>query len=85
MQTKNRKIKEEELELWKKVTEHDTIIGRYATSVEENIIHQKTSITSKKYKDNLKVHMEKSILFLKLYLGIYLLHIQKSILVTDFY
>ena len=54
MQTKNRKIKEEELELWKKVTEHDTIIGRYATSVEENIVHQKTSITSKK-KDNLKV------------------------------
>ena len=55
MQTKNRKIKKEELELWKKVTKHDKVIGQYTTSVEENIIHQKISITSKKNKDNLKV------------------------------
>ena len=55
MQTKNRKIKKEELELWKKVTEHDTVIGQYTTSVEENIIQQKISITAKKNKDNLKV------------------------------
>ena len=41
MQTKNRKIKKEELELWKKVTEHDKVIGQYTTSVEENIIQQK--------------------------------------------
>ena len=27
MQTKNRKIKKEELELWKKVTEHDKLLG----------------------------------------------------------
>ena len=47
-------MKKEELELWKKVTEHDTIIGQYATSVEENITQQKTSIASKKNKDNLK-------------------------------
>ena len=55
MQTKNRKIKKEELELWKKVTEHDKVIGQYTTSVEENIIQQKISITTKKNKDNLKV------------------------------
>ena len=55
MQTKNRKIKKEELELWKKVTRHDKVIGQYTTSVEENIIQQKISITSKKNKDNLKV------------------------------
>ena len=29
MQTKNRKIKKEELALWKKVTEHDKVIGKY--------------------------------------------------------
>ena len=55
MQTKNRKIKKEELELWKKVTEHDCVIGQYTTSVEENIIQQKIYITSKNNKDNLKV------------------------------
>ena len=55
MQTKNRKIKKEELELWKKVTKHDKVIGQYTTSVEENIIQQKISITSKRNKDNLKV------------------------------
>ena len=55
MQTKNRKIKKEELELWKKVTKHDKVIGQYTTSVEENIIQQKISITSKKNKDNFKV------------------------------
>ena len=55
MQTKNRKIKKEELELWKKVTEHDKMIGQYTTSVEENIIQQKTPITSKTNKVNLKV------------------------------
>ena len=55
MQTKNRKIKKRELELWKKVTEHDRIIGRYTTSVEENIIQQKSPMTSKMNKDNSKV------------------------------
>ena len=40
MQTKNRKIKKRELELWKKVTEHDKVLGQYATSVEENIIQE---------------------------------------------
>ena len=55
MHTKNRKIKKEELELWKKVTEHDEVIGKYSTSVEENIIQQKTLRTSKVTKDNSKV------------------------------
>ena len=55
MQTKKRKIKKEELELWKKVTEHDKVIGQYTNSVEENIIQQKLPITSKVNKDNFKV------------------------------
>ena len=55
MQTKNRKIKKEELELWKKVTEHDKLLGQYTTSVEENVVQQKTPIASKINKDNSKV------------------------------
>ena len=55
MQTKNRKIKKEELELWKEVTEHDKIIGQYTTSVEESIVQQKPPINSKINKDNAKV------------------------------
>ena len=55
MQTKNRKIKKEELELWKKVTEHDKILGQYTTSVEENIIQKNSPIISKMNKDNSKV------------------------------
>ena len=55
MQTKNRKIKKEELELWKKVTEHDKVIGKYTTSVEENKIQKKPSRTFNTNKDNSKV------------------------------
>ena len=55
MQTKNRKINKEELELWKKVTEHDKILGQYTTSVEEKIIQKNPQITSKMNKDNSKV------------------------------
>ena len=55
MQTKNRKIKKEELELWKKVTEHDIVIGKYTTSVEENKIQKKPSRTFNTSKDNSKV------------------------------
>ena len=54
MQTKNRKIKKEELELWKKVTEHDKRIGQYSTAVEESVIQQKPSRNSKINKDNSK-------------------------------
>ena len=56
MQTKNRKIKKEELELWKKVTEHDKILGQYTTAVEVNKVQQKTPITSKINNDNSKVN-----------------------------
>ncbi len=55
MQTKNRKVKKEELELWKKVTEHDKVIGRYTTSVEDEIIQQNPCMTPKLNKDNSKV------------------------------
>jgi DNA-nicking Smr family endonuclease len=53
MQKKNRKIKKEELELWKKITEHDKVIGQYSTLIEENKIEQKTLITSKMNQDDL--------------------------------
>jgi len=67
MQTKNRKIKKEELELWKKVTEHDKIIGQYTTSVEENIIQKTPPIISKINKVNSKVKDIKRSLFKKEY------------------
>ena len=55
MQTKNRKIKKEELELWKKVTKHDKVLGQYTTSVEESIIQKKPSRTPKMNTDNSKI------------------------------
>ena len=55
MQTKNRKINKEELELWKKVTENDKILGQYTNSVEEKIIQNPPPITTKMNKDNSKV------------------------------
>ena len=63
MQTKNRKIKKEELDLWKKVTEHDKAIGKYAASVEETIIQQKPPIMAKLNKDNSKVKETKGNFF----------------------
>ena len=63
MQTKNRKIRKDELELWKKVTEHDEILGQYSTSVEENIIKQKAPITSKRNKNDSKAKDIKHSLF----------------------
>ena len=67
MQTKNRKIKKEELELWKKVTEHDKMIGQYTTSVEDNIIQKNSPIISKMNKVNSKVKDIKRSLFKKDY------------------
>ena len=67
MQTKNRKIKKEELELWKKVTEQDKILGQYTTSVEEKIIQKNSPIISKMNKDNSKVKDIKRSLFKKDY------------------
>ena len=63
METKKRKIKKEELELWKKVTEHDQVIGQYTNSIEENIIQQKNPIISNINKDNLKVKDTKHTFF----------------------
>ena len=67
MQTKNRKINKEELELWKKVTEHDKMIGQYTTSVEDNIIQKNSPIISKMNKVNSKVKDIKRSLFKKDY------------------
>ena len=55
MQTKNRKIKKEELELWKKVTEHDKLLGQYTTTVEEGRVSQKPPMTSNMNNENSKV------------------------------
>ena len=63
MQTKNRKIRKEELELWKKVTKNDELIGQYTSSVEENIVQRKSPITSKVNKDNSKVKEIKRSIF----------------------
>ena len=63
MQKKNRKIKKEELELWKKVTEHDKIIGQFVTSVEEKILQKPFPTTSKLNKDISKVKEIKTSFF----------------------
>ena len=55
MQTKNRKINKEELELWKKVTEHDKVLGKYTTIVDESGNSKKPPITSRMNNDNYKV------------------------------
>ena len=55
MQTKNRKIKKEELELWKKVTEHDKLLGQYTTTVEVSRVSQKPPMTSNMNNENSKV------------------------------
>ena len=49
MQSKNRKINKEELELWKQVTKDDIIIGEYTTRVEANSIQKKKKCNSSSY------------------------------------
>ena len=63
MLKKNRKIKKEELALWKKVTENDKVIGKYTTSFEENRMQQEKTVTSNVNKDNLAVKEIKSNFF----------------------
>ena len=60
MQTKNRKLKKEELELWKLVTKKDKVIGKYTKSVEENKTQQSSSILSNFDKDNKKIEEKKN-------------------------
>ena len=60
MQSKNRKINKEELELWKKVTKNDVIIGEYTTSVGVNRIQLRKNIISKSFKDTVDVQEKKS-------------------------
>ena len=59
MQSKNRKINKEELELWKQVTKNDVIIGKYTTKVEVNSIQKKKNLIPQVSKDNIKVEEEK--------------------------
>ena len=63
MQTKNRKIKKEELELWKKVTQHDKVLGEYTTTVEESRVSKKPLMTSRMNNDNSKVRVIKGSFF----------------------
>ena len=52
MQTKNRKLNKEELELWKLVTKNDKILGNYTKAVEKNsIINKKKPSPEKKEKN----------------------------------
>ena len=62
MQSKNRKINKEELELWKKVTKNDVIIGEYTTSVGVNRIQLRKNIISKSFKDTVDVQEKKGII-----------------------
>ena len=60
MQSKNRKINKEELELWKQVTKNDIIIGKYTNKVEVNSIQKKKPLIPQVSKDNIKVKEKKS-------------------------
>ena len=60
MQSKNRKINKEELELWKQVTKNDIIIGEYTTRVEVNSIQKKKNLIPQIAKDNSNVKEKKS-------------------------
>ena len=63
MQSKNRKINKEELELWKQVTKDDIIIGEYTTRVEANSIQKKKNVIPQVTKYNSKVAEKKSSYF----------------------
>ena len=52
MQTKNRKLNKEELELWKLVTKNDKILGNYKKAVEKTKIFNKKKETPKKKEKN---------------------------------
>tara|TARA_B100000900_G_C20479648_1_gene674899 strand:+ start:212 stop:754 length:543 start_codon:yes stop_codon:yes gene_type:complete len=52
MQTKNRKLNKEELELWKLVTKNDKILGNYTKDVEKNRIINKEQAIQEKQKRN---------------------------------
>ena len=60
MQSKNRKINKEELELWKLVTKNDKVIGKYTTKVEEYRRQNPTSQTSKTIIDNTNILEKKN-------------------------
>ena len=52
MQTKNRKLNKEELELWKLVTKNDKILGNYTKAVDKNsTIIKKKRVPDKKEKN----------------------------------
>ena len=54
MQTKNRKLNKEELELWKLVTRKDKVIGKYTNTVEENKALQLTRHYTKGINQSIK-------------------------------
>ena len=67
MQTKNRKINKEELELWKLVTKNDKVIGKYTTKVEETRIKKKINPISKVKKKIVKIEKKKLITLRKIF------------------
>ena len=61
MQTKNRKINKEELELWKLVTRNDKVIGKYTNTIEEKKKTQASTETIKPFKGNKAIKEKKKI------------------------
>ena len=60
MQTKNRKINKEELELWKLVTKNDKVLGKYTNAVEEKKSPEARPLTSKVLKVDKKSEEKKN-------------------------
>ena len=65
MQTKNRKLNKEELELWKLVTKKDKVIGKYINSIKENKIQKTSSPNPKVAKPYKKIEENKKNYFIK--------------------
>ena len=63
MQTKNRKINKEELELWKQVTKNDKVIGEYTNAIEEKKPPKALPQASKAFKSEKKIEEKKNNLF----------------------
>ena len=60
MQTKNRKINKEELELWKLVTKNDKVIGKYTNAIEEKKSPKVRPLTSKAIKVDEKIEEKRN-------------------------
>ena len=60
MQTKNRKLNKEELELWKLITKNDKVIGKYTKTIQDNKKNQGNPLISKPFKGDKKTEEKKN-------------------------